>query len=336
VDAVIVSGDVYNRSLPSVEATNLFNDFLESFVKLEIPLYIVSGNHDSVDRLSFGSEIFKHKNIYITRPYDGVIQKESVMDEYGEVNFYLMPFVNAINVKAVHKDLEDSADLTETFEYILKQANVDTTQRNVFVGHQYVTATLNQGEATLGGTPRMSAEVLTKYFDYSALGHIHKGYWVVDGKVRYCGSPLQYAIDESENENSVTIVDIKDKGDIKFEVIPLKPLRKVRRLRGNFEDLYNDPIAPQDYVEITLTDEGYIENVMARLREKYPNILQLNFENSRTKTTTDFKTSASSVENRTTYELFKDFYDSMYQVKLEENSDYVEIIKDVCHAIGEE
>lgn len=331
IQAVLIAGDIYDRSLPSVDAIKLLNKFLESFLELSISLYIVSGNHDSVDRLSFGSEIFRNQNIYISHPYDGVIQKETIYDEFGEINIYLMPFVNTINIKSVCKDLEDTSSLTEAFEYVLSNANIDTSKRNIFVGHQYVINALKDKELPekLGGTPSIDANIFTRWFDYTALGHIHKSYWVIDGKVRYCGSPLQYSVDESNNQNSVTIIDFKSKGEVLFEKVKLNPKRRVRRLKGTFKDITENPIDTQDYVEVTLTDEDYIENVMARLRDKYPNVIQLAFENSRTKTFKTFKTSASDVENKSLLNLFSDFYNNIYEVKIEENPNYIQILEEV-------
>lgn len=331
IQAVLIAGDIYDRSLPSVDAIKLLNKFLESFLELNISLYIVSGNHDSVDRLSFGSEIFRNENIYISHPYDGTIQKETIYDEFGEINIYLMPFVNTINIKSVYKDLEDASSLTEAFEYVLSNANIDTSKRNIFVGHQYVINAPKDKELPekLGGTPSIDANIFTRWFDYIALGHIHKSYWVIDGKVRYCGSPLQYSVDESNNQNSVTIIDFKSKGEVLFEKVKLNPKRRVRRLRGTFKDITENLIDTQDYLEVTLTDEDYIENVMARLRDKYPNVIQLAFENSRTKTFKTFKTSANDVENKSLLNLFSDFYNNIYEVKIEENPDYIQILEEV-------
>lgn len=332
VGAILMAGDIYDRSLPSVEAVKLFDESLGTFSNLNVPLYIVSGNHDSVDRLSFGSEMFRHSNIYISRPYDGTVQKETIYDEFGEVNVYLLPFLSTVNVKAVHKDVEDVSNLTDAIEYVLHNANVDTTKRNILVGHQYVVSSAKDIERfgkRVGGSQYVYAKAFADRFDYTALGHIHRPMWVVEGKVRYCGSPLKYAIDECNNVNSVTIVDLKSKGDVSFKEVVLNPIRDVRRVKGNFKDIMSFKDNTQDYVEITLTDEDYIENAMLRLKAKYPNVLQLTFENSYTKTFKTFKTSAVDVESKSILNLFSEFYDSMYEVKLEENASYMEILKEV-------
>ena len=334
IQAILVAGDIYHRSIPPTSATKLLDDFLKTFSDLNIPLYIVSGNHDSVERLSFGSDIFKYKNIFITHPYDGTIQKEVICDEFGEINIYLMPFVNLVDIKSKYNFSSDSnvSTLNNAFKIILEDANVDTSKRNIFVGHQYVTATNQDREffrEYLGGTQNIDAHIFGNLFDYTALGHIHRPYWILKNKVRYCGSPLQYSTDECNNKNSVTILDFKSKGDITFKEVILNPIRKIRCIKGLFKDIIDTASNPQDYVEITLTDESYIENVISKLREVYPNVLHVYFDNSRTKTLTNFKSSADRVEEKSILELFSDFYNSIYEVKLEENPDYVEILNEV-------
>jgi len=335
VDAVLMAGDIYDRSIPSIEAVNLFDDILERFFNLNVPIYIVSGNHDSVERLSFGSSILKRDNIYISNRYDGSIQKETLFDDFGELNVYLMPYISTMNVRVSNG--VDVDTLNDAFKFIIKNANVDTTKRNIIVAHQFIMNTQDEIELFenyLGGTQKIDASMFAKTFDYTALGHIHKPYWVVKGKVRYCGSPLKYSLDEIE-EKSLTIVDIKQKGNVSFEEIPLVPKRDLRCAKGTLKDILENAINTDDYMSVTLTDEDYIVGAMDKVRNVYPNVVKLSFENSRTKYVDTSKTSADSVEDRSVLELFKDFYRDIYSEDLEENPSYVRILHEVFNTLQE-
>lgn len=338
VGAFLVAGDIYDRGVPPVEATKILNYFLEETLKLDISVYMIGGNHDSIERLSFGGEIFKYKNIYICHRYDGKIQKEPVFDEFGNINIYLMPFVTPIDIRLAHKnqDFDNLSSLTDYFNLALNSTNIDSSQRNILISHQLITATPKDKEDFIdyvGGTENIDAHIFGNLFDYIALGHVHKPYWIVKNKIKYSGAILQYSIDESENKNSVTIIDFKEKGNITFESVELKPLRKVRVIKDTLKSIIDNPTNTQDYVSITLTDEDYIINAIDKLRAVYPNILNLSFENSRTKTFDNFKTSAESVQDKSILDLFSDFYNNIYEEKLESNQSYVNLLKETLQEL---
>jgi exonuclease SbcD len=332
IDAILICGDVYDRSIPSVDAVNVLNDTLNKFSTLGVPIYIVGGNHDSIERLSFGNGMLRHSNVYISSKYNGTLQRETITDEYGELDLYLMPYVTPIEVKAIHN--VEVKNLTEAFKVVLDSANVDTSRRCVLMAHQYVVANSDDAkefETELGGTQNIDYSVFANTFDYTALGHIHKPYWVVKDKVRYCGSPIKYAVRESSNRNSITIVDFKEKGNVTFEIVPLKPLRNLRKIKGTIEEVRRHAIDTDDYVDVTLTDEEHIINAMGKLREVYPHVLRLTYENAQTnglKLSTG-NASASGVEDKTVAELFSDFLKDVYGRDLEDNPNDVQAVAEV-------
>lgn len=335
IDAILVAGDIYDRSIPPIEAVTLFDYTLKQFFDLNIPIYMVSGNHDSVERLSFGSSILKSSNIYISNRYDGSIQKETLSDEFGEIDIYLMPYINTINVRASNSIEVDN--LSDAFKFIVENSNIDVSKRNILVAHQFVMSTPSEVEyfeEYLGGTQNVEASIFANTFDYTALGHIHKPYWVIKDKVKYCGSPLKYHIDDTSNK-CVTILDMKEKGNISFEEVPLIPKRDLRCIKGNLKDILDNAISTNDYVSVTLTDEDYIIGAMDKVRNVYPNVVKLSFENSRTQYADISKTSAENVEDKSVLELFKDFYSDIYGRDLQENPEYMKILNDVFNSLQE-
>jgi exonuclease SbcD len=339
VDAILICGDVYDRSVPPVYAVNVLNDVLNKFSTLGVPMYIIGGNHDSIERLSFGNTMLRQSNVYISGKYDGILQKETLTDSYGELDLYLMPYVTPFEVETIHN--VEVNNLTEAFKVVLENANVDTSRRCVLMAHQYVVANSNDAkefETELGGTQNVDYSIFANTFDYTALGHIHKPYWVVKDKVRYCGSPIKYSINESNNVNSVTIVDFKEKGNITFEILPLTPKHNVRKLKGTIQEVLSNPTDTQDYLDITLTDKNYIINAMGKLREVYPNVLRLTFENDTTKSIKNGRTSttATGVEDKSTVELFADFFKDVYGRDLTENPNYLETIEEVVKLLDKE
>lgn len=332
IDAILICGDVYDRSIPSVDAVNVLNDTLNKFSTLGVPIYIVGGNHDSIERLSFGNGMLRRSNVYISSKYNGTLQRETITDEYGELDLYLMPYVTPIEVKAIHN--VEVKNLTEAFKVVLDSANVDTSRRCVLMAHQYVVANSDDAkefETELGGTQNIDYSVFANTFDYTALGHIHKPYWVVKDKVRYCGSPIKYAVRESSNSNSITIVDFKEKGNVTFEIVPLKPLRNLRKIKGTIEEVRRHAIDTDDYVDVTLTDEEHIINAMGKLREVYPHVLRLTYENAQTNglRLSTGNASASGVEDKTVAELFSDFLKDVYGRDLEDNPNDVQAVAEV-------
>ena len=255
-DAVVIAGDVYDKSVPSAEAVELFDDFLTRMAKLQTPVLIISGNHDSPERIAFGADLMTGSGIYMSPVYDGTVRKVTLKDELGPVDFYLLPFIKPVHVrKALGVDEtatenEAAADAgadskfpeiktyTQAMEAAIQQMQVDTTGRNVLITHQFVTNAIRSEseEISVGGSDNVDASVFAP-FDYVALGHLHGPQWVDRETVRYCGSPLKYSFSEVDQEKSVTVVEMKGKGCVNIGTLPLKPLREMRKLKGAYNDL---------------------------------------------------------------------------------------------------
>jgi exonuclease SbcD len=334
IQAVLISGDVYDKSIPSVEATQLLDDTLERFSNLEIPTYIIGGNHDGIERLSFANSMLKKSNIYIANAYHGTLQKETLHDEYGELDIYMMPYITPLNVRSNHN--AEVSTLEDAFKVVFENNPIDTTRRSILMAHQYVLKSkdnTHEFDDYLGGTENTGVSVFENRFDYIALGHIHKPYWVLKDKIRYCGSPLKYSLNECNNVNSVTIVDFKEKGNLSFEEVELQPLRNLRRLKGSLENILENAVDTNDYVEVTLTDEEYIINAMDKIRNVYPNVVKLSFDNTRTRSVEYVNGSATDVEDKSMLELFENFFEDVYSQNLQGNPNYMSIISETVKEV---
>ncbi len=295
-DAVLIAGDIYDKSIPSTEAMELFDVFLGELRALGQQIFIISGNHDSAERVSFGAEIFKHSGIYISKVYDGQVTTVTVDDQYGQVDVHLIPFVKPAIVKRYHQD-DNITDYNSALEAVVSHIDMDTSKRNVCMVHQFITGATRSDseEAFLGGLDNVDYEVFDD-FDYVALGHIHKPQNMGRKYVRYSGSPLKYSVDEANQTKSMTLVELKEKGTIELETIPFIPLHDVRKLEGTYLELtardnYIDTNT-EDYVSVTLKDEEDVPDAFRRLRVIYPNILKLDYSNKRSA----YRQSVSNVE----------------------------------------
>ena len=237
VDGILIAGDVYDKVVPSAEAVQLFDEFITRLAKLKIPVYMISGNHDSAERLSFGAKLFESNDIYISQVYDGKVKKVGLEDEYGLVNVYLLPFLKPVTVRhALQRD--DIESYEDGVMAALQECEVDASQRNVLVAHQFVTGAdrCDSEEASVGGLDNVSAEVFEE-FDYVALGHIHRPQKMGRETLRYSGTPLKYSFSEVEHKKSVTIVELLEKGNVQISTVPLVPLRDMRKVRGTYMEV---------------------------------------------------------------------------------------------------
>lgn len=335
IDTVIIAGDVYDKSVPSAEAVELFDDYLYQLSKRNLNVLIISGNHDSPERIAFGNRLMSTSGIYLSPVYNGKIQPVVFEDEYGKVNFYLLPFIKPANVRRFFPD-EKIENYTDAVKVAIDNMNVDFQQRNILVTHQFVTgAELSQSEdITVGGTDNVSREVF-QGFDYVALGHIHREQTVGAENIRYCGTPLKYSFSEVKDKKSVTIVDLKD--TVSYKKVPLTPKRDMREIRGTYDELTLKSnyinTKTDDYLHITLTDEEDIPNVIGKLRVIYPNIMKLDYDNKRTKGTAEVDIS-ESIENKSPFELFCELYEKQNNQEItEEQKDF---LQDLVENIWEE
>ena len=336
VDGVLIAGDVYDKTVPSAEAVQLFDEFITGLAKAEIPVYMISGNHDSAERLSFGAKLFESSDIYISQVYDGEMKRIVLEDQYGPISVYLLPFLKPAAVRhALQRD--DINTYEEGVMAALQECEIDRTQRNVLVAHQFVTGAsrCESEEVSVGGLDQIGAEVFD-VFDYVALGHIHSPQHIGRETLRYCGTPLKYSFSEAEQKKSVVVLEIKEKGDIFIEKVPLKPLRDLRKIRGTYMELmskdFYEGTETEDYLQITLTDEEDVPDGMAKLRTVYPNLMQLVYDNSRTRQSRQVEVT-EHVEQKSEMELFEEFYEIQNnQPMSEEQQDFVrELMEELVH-----
>lgn len=312
VDGVIIAGDIYDKPVPPAEAVQVFDDFLTQLAARKLYVLAVSGNHDSAERTAFGARLMNSRNVYLSPVYDGCIEPVFMKDEYGEAAVYLLPFLKPAAVRHVFEN-EEIRTYQDAVRTALEHMDVDPARRNLLVAHQFVTgaARCESEEVFVGGLDQVDG-ALFDAFDYVALGHIHSPQHVGRETVRYCGTPLKYSFSEADQEKSVTIVELKEKGEIKIRRLPLHPLRDMRRLRGTYLEVtalsfYQDTNT-EDYVQITLTDEEDIPDGLQKLRIIYPNLMRLEYDNRRTRENRLVE-GACETEQKSEQELFEEFYE---------------------------
>lgn len=309
---VLIAGDVYDKSVPSVEAVELLDDFLKKLARAHIQTFIISGNHDSAERLAFAAKLIEPSGIYISPAYDGKVRPISMQDEYGTVNVYLLPFVKPAHIRSVFPE-ENTQSYTEAIRTAISHMEINEEERNLLVTHQFVTGAQRSDseEVSVGGTDNVDAAVFQP-FDYVALGHIHGPQQMTRKSIRYCGTPLKYSFSEAGHHKSVTVLELWEKGNLKIRTVDLLPLRDMRELKGTYEELTSrknyEGTAVDDYLHITLTDEEDILDAIGKLRVIYPNLMKLDYDNRRTRENTVI-TGSNDAEQKTPLELVQDFYE---------------------------
>ena len=311
-DAVLISGDIYDKSVPSAEAVTLFDNFLFALAERKLQVLIISGNHDSAERLAFGGRLMENKGIYLSPVYDGSIAPITLNDEYGSVSFWMLPFIKPAHVKRFYPE-EIIESYTDACRVAVQNMHLDPTQRNVLLTHQFVTgsATCDSEEISVGGTDNVDAAVFED-FDYVALGHIHGPQNIGSERIRYCGTPLKYSFSESNHKKSITVVELGEKGTFHLETVPLIPKHDMRQIRGSYEEItarsfYQDT-AVDDYLQITLTDEEDVPEAVSRLRVIYPNLMKLAYDNTRTRSDSVVD-GALDVQKKSQLQLFSELYE---------------------------
>lgn len=337
VETVIIAGDVYDRSLPPNEALELFDEFLYQLSSRNVNVFVISGNHDSPERISYGGRMMTENKIFLSPVYDGNVKPITLNDDYGEVNFYLLPFVRPADIRRYFPD-ENIENYIDAVKVAIDNMNVDFSERNILVTHQFVTgAELSESEDIIvGGTDNVSGEVFDG-FDYVALGHIHREQTVGKDNIRYCGTPLKYSFSEAKNIKSVTILDFNDKGNIEYSKIPLTPFRDMREIRGTYYELTlkssYESTNTEDYLHITLTDEEDIPDAIGKLRSIYPNIMKLDYDNLRTRGSGTVD-AIENIESKSPFELFADLFKQQNNQDMSEEQE--EIMRNLIDKIWEE
>ena len=312
-DAVLIAGDVYDKSVPSAEAVDLFDDFLVRLAALKQQVFIISGNHDSPERLAFGGRLIDASGVHLAPVYDGRVEPFRLRDSFGVVNVFMLPFIKPAHVRRCFPD-EPADTYTDAMRTAIGHMKLDPAQRNVLVTHQFVTGAVRSEseEISVGGSDNVDVSVFDA-FDYVALGHIHGPQNIGEGRVRYCGTPLKYSFSEAAHQKSVTVVELGEKGKLTVRTVPLSPLRDLTELRGTYRELtqrdfYLGTTFREDYVHITLTDEEDIPDAVGKLRVIYRNLMKLDYDNKRTRRT-ETVCGAQAAETKTPFELFSEFYE---------------------------
>ena len=311
-DAILISGDVYDKSIPPAEAVTVFDKFLCQLAQRKLEVFIISGNHDSAERLAFGGRLMESTGIHLSPVYNGNIAPITLQDAYGDVHFWLLPFLKPAHVKRFYPDAGIES-FTDACRVAVEAMTLDTSARNVLLAHQFVTgsATCDSEEISVGGTDNVDAEVFAD-FDYVALGHIHGPQNISSEKIRYCGTPLKYSFSESTHIKSITVVELREKGSFDLRTIPLTPLHDMREIRGSYDEVtaksFWENTAVEDYLHITLTDEEDVPEAMARLRVIYPNLMKLSYDNARTRSNSVID-GAVDVRRKSPLQLFGELYE---------------------------
>lgn len=311
-DGVLIAGDVYDKSVPSVEAVELLDGFLTELRARSVPVLLISGNHDSPERLAFGGRVMDSCGIHISPVYNGALAPVTLHDGFGPVHVWLLPFVKPAHVRRWFPDA-DIESYTDAVAEAVAHMDIDTAARNVLVTHQFVTGGTRSGseELSVGGTDNVDSGVFAP-FDYVALGHLHGAQHIVRETIRYAGSPLKYSFSEARQHKSVTVVTLGEKGDVQVRTVALTPLRELREIRGSYDELtarsfYEHTTYRSDYLHLILTDEQDVFDAMSRLRTIYPYLMTLDYDNARTRAAGGMSVPAET-ERRTPLELFEALY----------------------------
>lgn len=311
-DGVLIAGDVYDKSVPSVEAVGLLDSFLTELRARGVPVLLISGNHDSPERLAFGGRVMDSCGIHISPVYDGALAPVTLHDAFGPVHVWLLPFVKPAHVRRWFPDA-DIESYTDAVAEAVARMDIDTAARNVLVTHQFVTGGARSGseELSVGGTDNVDSGVFAP-FDYVALGHLHGAQHIGRETIRYAGSPLKYSFSEARQHKSVTVVTLGEKGDVQVRTVALTPLRELREIRGSYDELtarsfYEHTTYRSDYLHLILTDEQDVFDAMSRLRTIYPYLMTLDYDNARTRAAGGMSVPAET-ERRTPLELFEALY----------------------------
>lgn len=339
-DAIVIAGDIYDKAIPSADAVKIFDDFI-SGLSVRIPnteIMIISGNHDSSQRIDIFRKILSLHKIHMIgnppqKPTD-YIEKVTLNDIYGNVNFYLLPFIKPSMVRMIINDEDNNISYNTAVHKIIERENIDTNERNIIVSHQFYIPfgksikdieRMDSERITVGNIDAVYADILEK-FDYSALGHIHKPSIVGKNNIRYCGTPLAYSISEAGQQKNVIIIELAEKGNIKTTAIPLKPLHEVRIIKGTLNEILNQSY--DDYVSVILTETPQQTDISARITEAFPNLLEIRYS-FRNSTYSDIINKPETTTAKSIFELCEYFVKDL-------NNDEKNILRDVINTVQED
>lgn len=341
VDAVLIAGDIYDKSHPPIEAVELLDQFLTDLIALA-PVFMISGNHDSPERLGFARHIMKKNGLHIGGTYEKNLYQTSLTDEYGPVHIYMLPFIKPSSLKAFFEQSVETYQ--EAMRLALSETAVDLSERNILIAHQFFTAGSEEPERSdsemisVGGLDNIDISVLEK-FDYVALGHLHRPQQIGSPRIRYAGSPLKYSFSEALHQKSIVLLEFLEKGNWNYRLIPLIPLRDLRKIKGPIAELLRlgseNPLSSSDYIHATLTDEDEIYDAIGQMRSVYPHLMSLDFDNSRVRMREDFEDIYwSHPAHQDPIDLFDDFYNLQNNRSLDEQEK--QMIRKIFEQSGEQ
>lgn len=337
--AIVIAGDVYDKSVPSAEAVAVFDEFIRNLSELSLKIFVISGNHDSPERLEFAGSLLEKQGLYIAglppvKETDR-IKKVVLCDEEGEVCFWLLPFLKPSYVRGIFPEKENLS-YAEAVKMLLEREEMDLSVQNVLVTHQFFTASgkepfrSDSETVYVGGAGNVDVSAVQN-FDYVAMGHIHKAQYVGEERFRYCGTPLKYSAGESGDTKTLTAVTLGKKGEgIKIETLPLQPMRDVQQLKGRFEELIR--LGTEDYVSLTLTDEKMPYQPREQLEKVFPNILELKVENTRTKR--EISGFLKEAEQAEPCVLFENFYEEIHGISMTEEER--QLVREILEKVQED
>ncbi len=333
-DTVIIAGDVYDKSVPSAEAVTLFDWFLCQLADQKLQVFVISGNHDSPERIAFASRLVESSGIHLSPVYDGTVRPVTLEDCYGPVDFFMLPFIKPVHVRRCYPEAVIST-YTDALRTAIENMPLNTDRRNVLITHQFVTGAerSDSEELSIGGSDNVDASVFDA-FDYVALGHIHSPQNIGSERIRYCGTPLKYSFSEAGQQKSVTVATLKERDCLELKTIPLHPVRDLREIRGPYLELtarecYQNT-RREDYLHITLTDEEETPDVIGKLRLFYPNLMKLDYDNARTRHIF-LPDGAEDVEAKSPLTLFKELFEQQngYSLSIDQQTFCEQLIREI-------
>ena len=324
-NAVLIAGDIYDKPVPPAEAVRLFDEFLVQLSRQNVQVFVISGNHDSPERIAFGSRLMDASGIHMSPVYQGAVEPISMTDPYGTVDFYMLPFIKPAHVRRFYEEESESIEsYTDAMQTVIDHLPINPDHRNVLLTHQFVTGSVRaeSEEISIGGSDNIDASVFSP-FDYVALGHLHTPQNCGNtGHIRYCGTPLKYSFSEARDTKSVTVTELFEKGNLSIRTVPLTPLHDLTEIKGTYDTVtsrafYEDTSWQEDYTHITLTDEEDIPDAIGKLRAIYHHLMKLDYDNKRTRSNTEI-TADLDVEQKSPIQLFSDFYEQQNNQPLTE------------------
>jgi len=318
-DALLLAGDLYDKTAPSAEAVALLDWFLTQTAEADLPCFAIPGNHDSAERVGYAARLLQRQGVYVPSAFTGKVEHFALEDEHGPVNVWLLPFLKPVHVRAAFPEHADEIgqDYTAALRCVLEACEIDSAQRNILLAHQFVTwggvePERTDSELSLGGLDNVDASVFDA-FDYAALGHVHRPQRIGRDEVRYAGSLLKYSFSEIRYPKSAVLINMGPKGQVDIELLPLPALRDMREIKGPLSELLSEEVAsagnPLDYLHVVLTDEEPIIDAISRIRAVYPNVMALDYENRRTQAASSLDSPEENDADLTPFELFARFFE---------------------------